>query len=764
MEKFLQKFEIEARLDSFPSLYETALSEYARFGADILDFEKYPIFTHMAEDVRRIKGELVKDADNLVYAYMLNAAVRERNIAAMNALSSPRAREESDVYDSISLFALLRELPEMVNEHKRRGVPEDVILDTLEMFQNQMGDYRLLHGRLGLSCYMSWMLKFINCEIIRVGRFNLEMLKYSRSFEIFERDRELIALAKGAVIHKSGRILGSADCEDEDGSFTAEITECDEYFEGHPSLGGSVAMEKVRLSKSEWKKFVTVGDTVISVHIPTGGPLTPEICDSDLARGQKIIEKCFTDVKAFYCSSWLLSTELRGATGKEGNVTKFGDRFTRFPRKSGAKDVFDYVFECPKDTPIAELPEKSSFARAIKAYMLNGGKIYETDGVFRKFNGEAPLAVIPMPLQIVVDDVGWFNGTDDRKDGGPSRTGMPRRHTAEDVRALNVLGERLGMKLNCALVVGEWDPDNRLREVPHLSKYGEAWDNASYLDRDEMARMIEAINDSPYVEVALHGLLHGYYLDGTDNHDTSDFYYRKNKELIMVDEDEIRLRVEKFKEILDFYGVKKELISYVPPSFAVRWGELSRIMADYGFKYSSTIFRTMVCEGEKPVTAGVENGIVTVDRINNLIPWNECDSSFEDLPPVNGVFGAHMPNFLHPDSEKSLTTVERAVKYFKKCAERYGTVMSRGIEFCAVQSMYQVMADVKISGKVAHIDLKKLADTPVQGKPFVVSTAREIVGISGARVAARECVSNFFNYEIIPESTSVTLEFPFAGV
>ena len=384
MERFLAKFEIIERLEAFPTLYESALSEYDKYGEDILDFEKFPIFTHMADDIRRIKNALSEDKDNIVYCYMLNAAVRAGDITAMKALSSPKAKAESDVYDSISLFALLYELPKMLEEHKKRGVPEDVTLDTLEMFQNQMGDYKLLNGRLGLCVYMDWMLKFLWCEIIRVGRFNLEILKYSRPFEIFEHDGELIALANGAVLHRSGQYLGSAGCEDEEGSFAAEITECDEYFEGYPSLGGIVAKEKVRISKSQWKKYLTNGDTVISVHIPTGGAITPEICDSDLARGRDIIEKCFTEIKAFYCSSWLLSTDLREATGKEGNVTKFGDRFTRFPRKSAAEDVFDYVFECPHDTPLEELPERSSFARGIKRYLMNGGKIYELDGVFKK--------------------------------------------------------------------------------------------------------------------------------------------------------------------------------------------------------------------------------------------------------------------------------------------------------------------------------------------------------------------------------------------
>ena len=377
----------------------------------------------------------------------------------------------------------------------------------------------------------------------------------------------------------------------------------------------------------------------------------------------------------------------------------------------------------------------------------------------RKMESKKPIALIPMPLQIVVDDVGWFNGEDDRKNGGPSRTGMPRRHTAEDVRALNLLGEHLGMKINCAFVVGEWDPDNRLREIPHLSKYGDSWDNASYLDKNEMARMVDAINESPYVDIALHGLLHGYYMDGVDSYDTSDYYYRINRELIMVNEGEIRRRIEKFKEILDFYGIKKELVSYVPPSFAVRFGELSRIMAEYGFKYSTTIFRTMVCNGEKPVTVGVENGIVTVDRVNNLIPWNEHESKFEDLPLVNGVFGAHFPNFLHLDSSRSCEVVDRAVKYFKRCAEEYGTVMSRGIEFCAVQSIYNRFAKVSLSDAEFTIDLSEVEKTPIFGKSFVINALAEIESIEGAKIMETSKVGDFYNYELSPSSAALNIKF-----
>ena len=71
--------------------------------------------------------------------------------------------------------------------------------------------------------------------------------------------------------------------------------------------------------------------------------------------------------------------------------------------------------------------------------------------------------VLPSAIQICVDDVGWFLGSDDRYLGRPSRTGMTRRHVPEDYIALNEVGKAIGQKLICALVLGEWDKDNILR-------------------------------------------------------------------------------------------------------------------------------------------------------------------------------------------------------------------------------------------------------------------------------------------------------------
>ncbi len=353
--------------------------------------------------------------------------------------------------------------------------------------------------------------------------------------------------------------------------------------------------------------------------------------------------------------------------------------------------------------------------------------------------------IIPKPLQIVVDDLGWFCPNDDRAKGGPSRTAMNRRHTAADYKAINQLGKALGMKINCAFILGEWDPDNRLRNIPNLSKWGNEWDNVSYVAKNEVISCVDVINASEFIDVAIHGLMHGYYIENTDNPDVSDYYYLRRGELFMIPEGEVRCRIETFLDMLKYHGVNKRVNSFVPPSFRVKWGEISRILADYGVEYISTIFEFLECDGEKPVTVGIENGIVTVDRNNNLIPWDEIATDFSRLPLSSGVFGAHWPNFLHTVSERNSEVVNSAVGYFKKCGDQFGTVLSRDMEFCANQLLcvcYSRIQDgvVDISG------------VPKKIRNFVISSRREISSCDFGRINCIGKYKDFINYEIYPES------------
>lgn len=364
------------------------------------------------------------------------------------------------------------------------------------------------------------------------------------------------------------------------------------------------------------------------------------------------------------------------------------------------------------------------------------------------------IMTIPRPLHIAIDDLGWFCAEDDRKQGGPSRTGVARRHNYKDYEAINRLGKQLDMKISCAFVLGEWDPDNRLRSVKCLSKYGDGWDNEAYLDKEELKRCVDVINSSEYVDLTVHGLLHGYYTEGIDNTDESDYYYRINKELYMIDEKEVRHRLDRFFEILKYYKVEKKVNAFIPPSFSYRWNEISKILADYGIEYVSTIFRTMKYEGEKKEIADVEgNGIINVDRNNNLIPWNQFNSDLSKVPTdVTGVFGMHWPNFLHEDADKSGEVVDRAAKFFADCSQNFGTVLSKDIRFCATQSLFCRYAKISEKDGVTTVDISNVPRLPTMNEEFYISSREPLETWIGCDVYDYEYKNGFATYKVKPIS------------
>ncbi|MBR6766446.1 MAG: DUF5596 domain-containing protein [Clostridia bacterium] len=381
MKQFLEKFSIESTNPNLPGYYEGAKALFAEKGSDILRFEKHSVYTYMKEDIARVRDLIAADDDSILYAYMMYLAMKADDNDAITALARPNRHLAQEKYDLLPLFPMLYCIPDQVRTLRKKGVPEDVIADTLNMYEAQVQDFVNIHDHYGICEYVDWMMRFVRCDIIRVGRFNLEICPYEDEFDIFENNGKIAVLPKGVTFHRSGQILGNAGCEDTEGSFTAELVETDAYYEGCLIEDCVAKNERVRLDKRHWKRYITTGDTVICVHIPDGEPLTPETCFRDLARGRKIIHECFCETKALFTYTWLLSPQLRDIIGRESNLTAFGKMFHRFPAASDGSAPFDYVFRCPKDTPLELVPVKNRFAGAVKDFMLKGGFIWETQGI-----------------------------------------------------------------------------------------------------------------------------------------------------------------------------------------------------------------------------------------------------------------------------------------------------------------------------------------------------------------------------------------------
>ncbi len=354
MRKFLKKFNIEISKD-YPEIFKVAKEQLEERGNEIFHFEKYRAFDKMEGDIASLRDSLARESDNALYCYILSTALRLGEDGLVSEISNPHKSLLDEKYDILPLFGLLDLVPDMLSIHNERGLPEQVSRDSLEMFENQVGDYILLNHRYGISDYVSWMWGFLRGDIIRIGRFNFEICKYSFPYRIFKRGEETTAL------------------------YTEGMSEnCDFYF-GAAAEGG----EKISLAKSEWKPILSGGERVVSVHIPTGGPFPSEVCDRDFGLAGEIITKSYGEISAFVCHSWLLDPKIKELLGKETNLTRFADRFFIIPARSSGADVYEYVWSKKKPCDPSELDESTSLKRVIKAYLSSGGYIYGAYGVLR---------------------------------------------------------------------------------------------------------------------------------------------------------------------------------------------------------------------------------------------------------------------------------------------------------------------------------------------------------------------------------------------
>ena len=381
--RLLEKYNIDLTGFEYEQYFKKAEELFKTHGNEIMEFEKYDLFSpELTSRIAEIRDELINDSDNVLYSYFLYALLKADKLTMVRIVGMPNKEFEEEKYDILPIFALSYCVPYMIEIFRSHGVDDEIIKDTLSVYETQVRSYIKLYNRLGIAKYVGWVWRFINGDIVKVGRLNFERYTYKRDYDFFENNGQITALPNGITYHRSGYELGSKDCEDEEGSFYGEIVETDEYYEGLRVENGRVYNEKVRLYKNEWRRVLTKNQRVINLHIPNGGRMPHDVVSVDLVRGKELINKHFEKIDVIYVTSWLLDPQIKTLMGKETNLTKFIDRFFCLaPFQSDATALFPYVFGVKDIPPYEELPETSSFAKAVKDHLISGGNIYGAFGI-----------------------------------------------------------------------------------------------------------------------------------------------------------------------------------------------------------------------------------------------------------------------------------------------------------------------------------------------------------------------------------------------
>ncbi|WP_274651177.1 hypothetical protein [Paenibacillus humicola] len=339
---------------------------------------------------------------------------------------------------------------------------------------------------------------------------------------------------------------------------------------------------------------------------------------------------------------------------------------------------------------------------------------------------------IPLPIQIVIDDVGWWTGRDSSAENGPFRTGIERNHHPLDYEAIAELGKRLHMRPQAAFILSEWDRTDCLKSMPEATHLGRQWSNPwkSSALLEEAAAIVR--QEHRFIEVVLHGIGHEYWGNGTM--ERAEWHDRHGN---MRPKETVLGHLRTFAALLQENDLGSFPESFVPTAFYHRFGAedgLAGLLEQFGVKYMSTPFQ-MMQKSKQPESElfGIDGDLITVNRGSDLCNWNQI------APEVKGelegpICGMHWPNLLHPNPEKNGETVRRWVEFLLPYQRRFDTMLSANTAEGFSQLVYRWGVFLQPGPSGCLLDFSKLSGYKLPGlaDSFTLKVKRNVRIVSSS--------------------------------
>ncbi len=323
-------------------------------------------------------------------------------------------------------------------------------------------------------------------------------------------------------------------------------------------------------------------------------------------------------------------------------------------------------------------------------------------------------AVIPMPIQVVIDDVGWWSGEDGNARQEPYRTGIARNHAPADYQAIVDLGRALNIRPQAAMILCEWDRENILRELPTSTWMGANWDNKKWVGPwlDEAAEIITSNSD--HYEFTMHGIGHEYW-DG-ESFTRAEWADRNG---VMRPVDQVEAHLDYFAKLMEQNNLGNFPTSFVPTAFNHGFGptgdhdvSFAEILSGRGINYINTPFDDMAnAEAANFDYFGFDAGVITVDRGRDLLSWKAIGT-----PPRGELrgptCGMHWPNLLHQDPERNGEIVEAWATFLKPYNEKMETLLAPNSLSFRHQLVHYVRTRLNLDGGRMQFDFSDIDSLP----------------------------------------------------
>ena len=123
----------------------------------------------------------------------------------------------------------------------------------------------------------------------------------------------------------------------------------------------------------------------IKIHIPAGDKLDINLVKESIKNSKKEIKKYFKiEDPEYYCSSWMLSKQVKNIVSVNSNIAKFYELFDVVEKEDCKSDILNFVFGNKECNDFSKLQEDTSLQIKLKKLLLANADIIIGVGKLRK--------------------------------------------------------------------------------------------------------------------------------------------------------------------------------------------------------------------------------------------------------------------------------------------------------------------------------------------------------------------------------------------
>ncbi|MBN4074126.1 DUF5596 domain-containing protein, partial [bacterium AH-315-E10] len=278
-------------------------------------------------------------------------------------------------------------VPEIKRIHTELGIDESVTRDTCRQIDCFCNNHKIGNdGTPGIfPKQLSWLTHYYKGRLFRIGRFEYKLRELELPIHVFEHNtsHEVVILAPDDVSYTERGLVVNALFQTESfhSQFSLTNTEATGFI---ITPNGRAINQKVTLDLTKWDVVLKPGDTVLDLHIPSGGAMTPEATGESFTNAFDFFDTIFPDdlTTCIFCNSWIFNTDFEEYF-PESNLCRFMSELYIIPSPSNGDDGLFFTF-CKDYEDWDEAPRETRLQHAILELYKKDDKLHSSGIIFQR--------------------------------------------------------------------------------------------------------------------------------------------------------------------------------------------------------------------------------------------------------------------------------------------------------------------------------------------------------------------------------------------